>query len=308
VTGPAEQPRPAVTRGAPATRRRSAMPPPQDGAPAAAPATPSRMTLANVVRAGGKEPPLRIMLVGTEGIGKSTFGASCPNPIVIPAERGLDWLQPPPATFPPPATWDDTIEAVRSLVTGEHAFETLVIDTVDFLEGLLYAKVKKDTGKDDMELEAYQRWLKIGIEYWRHLLRGLEVLQARKGMNVVLLVHASLGTKKNPGGADYQYYKPALQGDLAPNLLKSWCDAVLFVTYDLNYIDKAKDGVNQVRKAESTGQRTVYTTHTAAYEAKNRWRLPEMFELRDGCGWADLMYFKDLGLKGGAAPQEGSAQ
>ena len=46
-------------------------------------------TLMNQISKGRKARPRRVMLYGTHGIGKSTFGAMAEKPIFVPTEDGL---------------------------------------------------------------------------------------------------------------------------------------------------------------------------------------------------------------------------
>ncbi|MDR0869400.1 MAG: ATP-binding protein [Planctomycetaceae bacterium] len=48
------------------------------------------MSLLQTIQTGKAQAPPRLLIYGTEGIGKSTFGASAPKPIFIPTEDGLD--------------------------------------------------------------------------------------------------------------------------------------------------------------------------------------------------------------------------
>jgi hypothetical protein len=58
------------------------------------PVPPPRMSLA-AVRRGPIAEPMRVLLYGVEGIGKSTFGAAAPAPIFLGAEDGTAELDVP---------------------------------------------------------------------------------------------------------------------------------------------------------------------------------------------------------------------
>ena len=47
------------------------------------------MTLLKSIQRGKQPLPPRLVLYGTEGIGKSTFGSQCPAPVFIQTEDGL---------------------------------------------------------------------------------------------------------------------------------------------------------------------------------------------------------------------------
>ena len=48
------------------------------------------MTLMSRVQRGRTPKPPRLLVYGTEGIGKSTFAAQAPHPIFVQTEDGLD--------------------------------------------------------------------------------------------------------------------------------------------------------------------------------------------------------------------------
>ena len=47
------------------------------------------MGMLESIKSGRENKPPRIMVYGQEGVGKSTFGASAPAPIIIQTEDGL---------------------------------------------------------------------------------------------------------------------------------------------------------------------------------------------------------------------------
>src|SRR4051812_12199161 len=99
---------------------------------------PRRMTLASI-RTGRRQTPDRIMLYGVEGVGKSTFAADAPAPIFIASEDGVAHLDVP--SFPGLGTFQDALDAVRTLTDDPHDYRTAVIDTVDWLEPLMWREI-----------------------------------------------------------------------------------------------------------------------------------------------------------------------
>ena len=67
---------------------------------------------------------VRMNITGTDGIGKSTFGAGAPKPIFICAEDGLRFIDTP--HFPVCETYNDIMEQVKTLSTEEHNFKTVI--------------------------------------------------------------------------------------------------------------------------------------------------------------------------------------
>lgn len=238
---------------------------------------PSRMTLSNLVK-GPQETPSRIVLYGVEGVGKSTFAANAPSPIFIGAEDGTSQLD--VARFPQPETWSEILEAVRTLTNEGHDFRTLVLDTLDWAEPLCWDHVCQKGGKAAIEDFGYGKGYVAAIDEWRILLAALEALRRAKGMNVVLLAHSWIKKFQNPNGEDFDRYEMKLHAKAA-GLIKEWSDAVLFAMYELV---TAKDERTKRTRGFDTGKRVLYTTHRAAWDAKNRYSLPEMLPL----DWAEF--------------------
>jgi hypothetical protein len=231
------------------------------------PATPAnRMSMASVTR-GKRAASSRIVLHGTEGVGKSTFASEAPAPIFLAAEDGVRFLD--VATFPEPLTFDDVLAAVETLIREDHEFKTLVIDTVDWVGHLLKDKVRKANNWTPADFDKYGRGFKVWVEDWRKLLSVLDRLRAKKGMEIILVVHTRVGNFKNPAGEDYGRYQLAIGGEEAPELLKQWADVILFATHEEFTTDPKKGRI----KGVSTGQRLIHTERTAAWDAKHRFGL-----------------------------------
>ena len=90
--------------------------------------------------------PPRILLLGVEKIGKSTFCSEAPDPIFLPIkkEEGIDSLD--VSSFPTINSFSDLMEALGVLAEGGHTFKTLVIDSASALEHLIWESVCADTG------------------------------------------------------------------------------------------------------------------------------------------------------------------
>lgn len=235
----------------------------------------SRMTLANVSR-GKQERPLRVIVYGVEGVGKTTFGAEAPKPIFLCAEDGTSHLD--VARFPSPRSWMETIEAVRELLRGEHDFKTLVIDSLDWLEPLCWTHVCQTGGKASIEDFGYGKGYVLAVERWRELLTNLDLLVRNRRMNVVMVAHATVKRVDDPQAGAFDRYRMKLH-EKTSDVLREWVDAVLFARHEVRVIER-----NGKPRGQSSGARLLHTTWTAAYDAKNRFDLPETLPL----SWEDF--------------------
>lgn len=230
------------------------------------------MTLASV-KGGVVEAPKRTLLYGVEGIGKTTFGASAPNPIFIGAEEGFGRLD--VKRFPQPENFPQIREAIRTLCVETHGYETLCIDTLDWVEPMIWAFICDRDGEKSIESYGYGKGYTAALDQWRVLLADLERLRATKRMEVVMLAHSWIKPFKNPEGDDFDRYEMKINAK-AGGLLKEWSDVVLFANHETF---AAKDEKTKRVRGVSTGARLCFTNRTAAYDAKNRFDLPDSFPL-----------------------------
>lgn len=243
------------------------------GAKAPTPAsTNPRMGLSRLVR-GRVSQPRRVVVFGPEGVGKTTFAAGAPSPIFLGAEDGTAQLD--VTRFAVPESWGDALDAVRVLTQEQHDFKTLVVDTVDWLEPIIWAFICKRDGEKNVESYGYGRGYQTALDEWRIFLAALERLRSSTGMHVILLAHAWIRPFKNPEGPDYDRYELKLNTK-AGGLLKEWCDALLFANFE-TYAHK--DEKSKRVRGVSTGSRLIFTERAAAYDAKNRYGLPPTIPL-----------------------------
>lgn len=247
-----------------------------------------RMTLA-AVHSGKQQKPPRILVYGTEGIGKSTLASCAQNPIWIGAEDGVSELD--VTSFPEPESWVDVFDAVETLTLEEHDRQTLVLDTLDWLEPLCWAHVCASGKKDSIEDFGYGKGYVKALDEWRSLLARLDKLRSLRGMTVVLLAHSWIKPFANPAGEDFDRYELRLN-KAAAGLLKEWSDAVLFAAYE----DFARKRDMGKAKGVSSGARVLHTQRSAAWDAKNRYSLPEQITL----DWGELWSL----IRSGESPDE----
>jgi hypothetical protein len=218
------------------------------------------------------EKPMRVVLVGIDGIGKSTFGSQAPAPIFIGAEDGTSELE--VCRYPgEPKSWNDIFTAIQVLATEGHEFKTLVLDTVDWAEPLCWAHVCSENNWKSMEASPFYRAYGVAQDQWRRLLAALDHLRATKGMHIILLGHSIVKTFRNPEGEDYDRYQLKLH-DKSAALLREWADAVLFASYETFTVEKGSRSIGV-----SNGARVLHTERRAAFDAKNRYNLPPKLAL-----------------------------
>lgn len=283
----------------PAPPRPIAVPSRPAGAPAAAPAAakprPSRL---GQVQRGRLKLPHRHLFYGPEKIGKSSLAADAPAPIFLDVEGGSVELE--VARYPfrdgegghVPHSYEDVLGAIDDLLTAQHSYQTLVIDTVDALEALIHAHVCKANGKANIEAFGYGKGYKVALTEMRILLSRLDAIRAR-GMQVILLGHSLVKTFKNPEGEDFDRYQLCMH-DLTAAEVKGWCDVIGFMRFDGGAAKLMGDDSKSARaRGWSTGRRLIHLAREAAWDAGSRLSLPAEIELGVANPWAPFAAAKD---------------
>lgn len=213
-----------------------------------------------------KTKPMKVVLYGVEGIGKTTFVSHFPDPIFIDTEGSTGFID--AKKLPDPDSWAMLLEEIAYMAQNPQG-KTLVIDTADWAEELakqhLMAKHKWQA-IDQTDYGA--RYVALSNEIIR-LLRGLEMVK-NAGMNVVLTAHAVQKKFELPDqvGSFDRYVLKLEKRDAA--LIKEWCDMLLFANYKTTVVASGSGS-----KKATGGQRVMYTTHMPAWDAKNRLGLPD---------------------------------
>lgn len=234
------------------------------------------ISLSSLNRIDTPRPP-RIVLYGPHGVGKNTFAASAPKPVLINLEDGHPHDQPIDA-FPKAQSFAEVMEAFGALYTEAHDFETLIVDSLDWLEPLIWGEVCRRNSWVDIEQPGYGKGYLAALDVWREYLDAINGLRNDKGMAVIQTAHAQITRFDSPETEPYDRYGIKLQ-KRASELLQEHADMVLFANYKVS-TTKTDAGFNKkVTRGIGAGQRTLYTEERPAFLAKNRHRLPAELSL-----------------------------
>lgn len=222
------------------------------------------------ITTGVLDSPVKTVLYGPEGIGKSTFASHFPDPVFIDTEGGTKRLN--ISRLPQPTSWAMLLDEVNEVRKGAIPCGTLVIDTADWAERLAITALCAKAKVDGLEGFGYGKGYTYLKEEYGRLLDALEEV-LNTGHNVLILAHSTISKFEQPDAVgNYDRWTMKTTKQVEP-MLREWCDLLLFANYK-TIVEKVGDSKNAKSKA-SGGRRVMYTTHTPCWDAKNRFDLPD---------------------------------
>ncbi len=217
---------------------------------------------------GKQARPIRATIYGVPGSGKSTLASKLPKPLFLDTEDGSNQLEVDRITVKDRRHLE---ESMRELAKDTLGYKTVVIDTADWAERMLAEHLLRTTGEESIEDFGFGKgYTKLAEQFAKLLALADELID--KGLHVVFLAHAKVQKVSPPDQLNgYDRYELKLSKGSAP-LLVEWSELVLFLNFEVA-LTAGKDG-----KVKGLGgdSRVVYSTRTAAWDAKNRFGLDEV--------------------------------
>ena len=226
--------------------------------------------------------PVIVTITGDSGIGKTSLGASFPKPIFIRAEDGLQAIPGTnrPDAFPVLENVDELWNQLKGLISEEHDYQTLVIDSVTALERLFIQSVvdgdpKKPRGIQQA-LGGYGAGRDAVSGMHQRVRKAAGVLAEKRGMNTVFIAHADTARMEPPDDDAYMRYTLRLHEKSMPAYVDD-VDVVGFLK-----LETFTTGEGDRKKAISDGTRVLITYATAANVSKNRYGIIEPLPVEAG--------------------------
>lgn len=206
--------------------------------------------------------PQKVVIYGPQGVGKSSLAALFPNPLFLDTERGSRRL---PVDRIEIETLNDFKAWVAKIPTDPEFkdYQTIVIDTIDWLEGKVKEVVVQEYSVKD---RAYNREGSFIGDKMLPILNSLTPI-ITAGKNVVLLAHSATVKVDLPDQPSaFDRYELDMDKKYVAPLVKHWADHLLFLKNKIA-IREVEEGKN---KGVGKGDRILCTSTTASYDAKIR--------------------------------------
>ena len=241
------------------------------------------MNLSSITSTRHATPP-RFLIHGAEKVGKSTFFAGAPAPIFIRTEDGLNGID--TSAFPLADTYADVESALTALTVEKHDFKTVVLDSADWLEKLVFQRVCDDDGATSIELAGggYGKGYSLALNYWRRIIRALDWLNKQKGMVVGIICHSVVVQFNDPLHEPYDRFEMKLyqskKGMGSRDMLMEWADIIGFAQKKI-YVRKQTTATgDKIARGVDTGEiHKLALKGSPAFVAGNRYGLPDEIDL-----------------------------
>jgi hypothetical protein len=198
-----------------------------------------------------------------------------PKPIFLDLEGNVNHFAIPKQRI---KSWTDALRFLEVLLTQEHAFHTVVLDSVDQLE--LYAKpvACKTVGINNIN-EGYGKGLNELTSMMEQLRSLLERLSEERKMHIVLIAHSKVQQIDTLGELTHHKISPSLHERVAP-LFTDWCNIVGYAHLLIAKERDVQGGFNStktiadIKEDKDLGSRVLQVESTPQYVAKNVFDFP----------------------------------
>lgn len=229
-------------------------------------------------------PPVSL-LYGVDGVGKTSLASEWPGPILYLPTEGerppSDVEMTTPGTI---ETFHGLLDIFGELLESEHEFKTVIVDSLDGLEALVWAATSMRLGLASIEDAGYGKGYIEADTEWKEYLAAVSAL-ARAGIYVVQLAHPEIVRFDSPTTDPYSRYTIKLH-KRANALVREQADLVLFMNYRVSLKEKDVGFNKKVSHAEGDNERLMHFAEKAGFTAKNRYSMPDNLPFKKGQGFS----------------------
>lgn len=255
------------------------------------------ISLSSLRSSKSDNPPITL-LYGVDGIGKTSLAAEWPSPLYLPTEGERAPSDVDIATPGTVESFGALLDVFEELLTEEHDFKTVIVDSLDGLEPLIWAATCARLSLGSIEEAGYGKGYVEADTEWGQFLSACAAL-ARAGIHVVQLAHPEIVRFDSPITDPYSRYGIKLHKRAAA-LVRERADVVGFLNYRVTIKEKEVARQTKVAHAEGGKERQIHLNEGAGFVAKNRYGMPDAITFKKGQGFAALSAYWPGGEKAAA--------
>ena len=243
------------------------------------------LSLTDLKRVRADLPP-RIIIYGPPGMGKTTLASEFPAPVFLQIEDGTPGdLE--LTSFGHLQSFSAVMDALTALYAEEHAYKTVVVDSLSELEALIWEETARRNNWQSIEQPGYGKGYVEADRVWGEFIEGLNALRRQRGLGIVLIGHAVVDRFDDPTSQSYSRYDIDLHKRAKASLDRE-VDAIFLVKQEVA-IAKEDTGFNKQRTIGMSGDaRWIYTEGRPSFTAKSRYPMPDRILFKKGAGYAAI--------------------
>ena len=228
------------------------------------------MSLLQKLTVGKTPSPPRVCLYGDPGVGKSSFAATAPRPIVLALEDGLDQID--CAKTPHIKDFSTLIAYLKEIRDEQHDFQTVVIDSLSALQNIVADGVCAAAGAKFLTAAygGYNRGNDAALaQFRRDVYTLLDEIRRKRDMCIIQIAHSHDETVKYTDGTTDRRTAPRLIAAIRDWVVE-WNDLVAYAK--IRTMEDASGGKIVIGK--NGGERELYCVGDTRLLAKNRYGIP----------------------------------
>lgn len=240
----------------------------------------------DLITRGRQEQAPRVLLYSPPKIGKTGWAAQIPGVVFIASEQGTQEYD--VARIPMinkceghgakhVCGWSVFHAWLDFLINKPHEFKALAIDTLDWLESVLFSHLIATCPKSKKTIVechgGFSKAYHVAVDEWRRVASKLDRIALERQMPIVLLAHSAVDKFYDPTADSFDQHKLKMH-KLGAGFWNEWADAILFANFELLFDQETGEW-------KSVGKRVCYTSppNNFAYVAGNRYGLPPKLDL-----------------------------
>lgn len=231
---------------------------------------PAFMFKGREIESGKKIAPIKAIIYGDNGVGKTTFAASAKNPIIIDLEGNCNHIETDKQRI---TSFSEFEEFLDALLKQDHDYKTLVVDSLDSLEILISEKISRSYTTQELD---YGRSAGIWKQHIKDLVEKIDYLSSKKSMNIVLTAHWRVKAANNPMTDQFDRYDLRVNEHMRTGFC-NWVQCILLALKEVIFEEK-NAGFGK-KRAKNIERRVLYTRGDPTYYAKNVFDLPTKLSL-----------------------------
>jgi AAA domain len=239
--------------------------------------------------------PHWILLYSEPGRGKTTTALGCLHSLYLQIgreapPRGVEYV---PVQEGAITDYSVIKNVLRDLLTQEHSFTNIIIDSLDELELLIWQETCKRGGFSKITDPNYSAGFKQAIYVWNEFIDDCKKLIMARKASITWLARCVTEKHEEPGMQSYNKYKLNLHKDVQPYILGS-VEGVLFMNNPITLTEeKLAFGTKEKFAASASGgARWIYADARATFYAKKRFpAMPDKFQIPEVGAWDVIQYY-----------------